>query len=559
MAAIIPPKKAFVTVGTANADYITTGTNDHTTINNAIDAVSAAGGGIVFLKAGTYTLPNSSTGYILMKSNVTLQGAGINKTVLVGGTTELSNNSTSVGVITTAAQSGAGASTSKTTHLNMVIKDMTIKPYNGGYGITCYNITGLKIENVETFTPTSSPTLIKAGIQIRFGANVSVNNCYVHDTHGNGININGVDYFYVTNNLVKNTYDDGIDIDFDFGDTNSVKSRYGVVSGNKVDTITEAGNCIRVENCDYVTVANNYVTAGSPTNAGVGIWVGNYNVASVTCTNITVVNNHVYNCKTIGIQTESDGNASGATVANILIQGNIIEDCGANSGTDIRGGIVHAAQVATGTRVRILNNTIDGVARTGSDAGGIVIYKKGNVDVLDNDIRDAANGIVVWNGSNAETYSNIYIENNTNTATSAYPNQNNALTQSGVILRKRPTASETYEVSKADAASTTQGYFRGFNPAWPNAWAGWEIKTAGGGDQTDLIGYTGYGTAGEAVKFNAETKRPDFNSDSIRVVTSKTPASASATGTQGQIAWDSSYIYVCTATNTWKRAALSTW
>jgi hypothetical protein len=38
-----------------------------------------------------------------------------------------------------------------------------------------------------------------------------------------------------------------------------------------------------------------------------------------------------------------------------------------------------------------------------------------------------------------------------------------------------------------------------------------------------------------------------------------TPASASAAGEQGQIAIDSNYIYVCTATNTWKRAALTTW
>jgi len=37
------------------------------------------------------------------------------------------------------------------------------------------------------------------------------------------------------------------------------------------------------------------------------------------------------------------------------------------------------------------------------------------------------------------------------------------------------------------------------------------------------------------------------------------PASASATGTEGQIAWDASYIYVCTATNTWKRVAIATW
>jgi hypothetical protein len=37
------------------------------------------------------------------------------------------------------------------------------------------------------------------------------------------------------------------------------------------------------------------------------------------------------------------------------------------------------------------------------------------------------------------------------------------------------------------------------------------------------------------------------------------PASATATGTLGEVRIDASYIYVCTATNTWKRAAISTW
>lgn len=37
------------------------------------------------------------------------------------------------------------------------------------------------------------------------------------------------------------------------------------------------------------------------------------------------------------------------------------------------------------------------------------------------------------------------------------------------------------------------------------------------------------------------------------------PASATATGTKGQIVWDADYIYVCTATNTWKRTQLATW
>lgn len=40
---------------------------------------------------------------------------------------------------------------------------------------------------------------------------------------------------------------------------------------------------------------------------------------------------------------------------------------------------------------------------------------------------------------------------------------------------------------------------------------------------------------------------------------SATPASAAATGTVGTISWDTSFIYICTATNTWKRVAIATW
>ena len=42
-------------------------------------------------------------------------------------------------------------------------------------------------------------------------------------------------------------------------------------------------------------------------------------------------------------------------------------------------------------------------------------------------------------------------------------------------------------------------------------------------------------------------------------VTSAVPATASSTGSIGQMAADSEYVYVCTAPNTWKRASLATW
>jgi hypothetical protein len=37
------------------------------------------------------------------------------------------------------------------------------------------------------------------------------------------------------------------------------------------------------------------------------------------------------------------------------------------------------------------------------------------------------------------------------------------------------------------------------------------------------------------------------------------PVAATSTGKQGDIIWDSAYIYICVADNTWKRSAISTW
>jgi hypothetical protein len=68
----------------------------------------------------------------------------------------------------------------------------------------------------------------------------------------------------------------------------------------------------------------------------------------------------------------------------------------------------------------------------------------------------------------------------------------------------------------------------------------------------DSSGNVGIGTS-------SPTTLLDVNANTIRVRTARTPASASATGATGEICWDANYIYVCTATNTWKRTAISTW
>ena len=68
--------------------------------------------------------------------------------------------------------------------------------------------------------------------------------------------------------------------------------------------------------------------------------------------------------------------------------------------------------------------------------------------------------------------------------------------------------------------------------------------------------------SGTGVTVNSDldaTAPLDVVGDTVRVRTARTPASATDTGNAGEICWDTNYVYVCVATNTWKRTALSTW
>jgi hypothetical protein len=58
---------------------------------------------------------------------------------------------------------------------------------------------------------------------------------------------------------------------------------------------------------------------------------------------------------------------------------------------------------------------------------------------------------------------------------------------------------------------------------------------------------------------NSPTAALDVNSNVIRLRTAKTPATSDAACNAGDICWDSTYLYVCTATNTWRRVAHASW
>lgn len=73
-----------------------------------------------------------------------------------------------------------------------------------------------------------------------------------------------------------------------------------------------------------------------------------------------------------------------------------------------------------------------------------------------------------------------------------------------------------------------------------------------------LAGYTFYhfyGNGDYPSYFGGVVRAKQFQLNALNTA----PANATAAGTTGEIRIDVNYIYVCVATNTWKRAALATW
>ncbi len=165
----------------------------------------------------------------------------------------------------------------------------------------------------------------------------------------------------------------------------------------------------------------------------------------------------------------------------------------------------------------------------------------------------------------------------------------------GIGFKAKPNASNQLAVGGDVASGITEAFFgkgpfsatplafrlnvtaaQGTNIAGANLQvaAGRSTGNASGGKlifQTSPVGVSGTAqnapvdrvTITDAGNVGIGTSTPgaklDINGDSFIVETAKTPSSASDACITGTYAWDTDYLYMCVATNTWKRAALSTW
>lgn len=79
-----------------------------------------------------------------------------------------------------------------------------------------------------------------------------------------------------------------------------------------------------------------------------------------------------------------------------------------------------------------------------------------------------------------------------------------------------------------------------------------------GGEQQERWGIFLLGANGEALLSLLSGTAEQPNRATLLLLAGA-PTSASDTGTKGELRADSSYLYYCTGTDTWKRVAISTW
>jgi parallel beta-helix repeat protein len=203
------------------------------TIQSAIDNASNAGGGTVTLASGTYTI----TAPIMLKSNVTLDGAGKNVTVLKRNA---SSNLGANGVLSTSTSGGV---------INIIVKDITIdgnsfidpnthpdpgsitnygtliqgpdnsndkilfdnfKIKNAPTGLHIKGSTNVTIQNSD-FNNNGGAYLYWHNMYLRRVSKVLVkNNVMSYSTSGNGLNLSYSDNVTIDSNRIYNNYFRGI-------------------------------------------------------------------------------------------------------------------------------------------------------------------------------------------------------------------------------------------------------------------------------------------------------------------------------------------------------------
>lgn len=283
------------------------------------------------------------------------------------------------------------------------------------------------------------------------------------------------------------------------------------------------------------------VGTGGVTAPGHGVSILNVQAVRVMNCGITKVNSAVY------IDSDQSGGLSNCLVEHNILYSNYgiaVDLEGGSQENFVRfnyiTGFYKYGIYVNGHGNTLFNNYLESGSKLGSGyRDGAAIYCASNrTFVIDNEILNSPRDGIYISGSDINVFGNTITDvNSANDADGAGIFIEGSLTGvliAGNVLRDH---NSKMKYGIRDHSDTAGGVIVGINHVIGATLASY--SSPGG-----VLGDVNIMSRLVAAKLNTPTA---------------TPASAAAAGTAGDIAWDASYIYICTATNTWKRVAIATW
>ena len=449
LAAVQP--KTFVTVGPGEADYVTDGTADDAEINAAITAVNATGGGVVYIKAGTYQIASA----VVPKNNVHLRGESMFSTRLAA------TNGLRKGIIDNYF---ASTPTSPTT--NFIVSDIELD----GSG----------------FSRTSGQYY--KGVNSRNWRNCKMYRIYCHDCTATGLGADNFDHVTIESCLVVRNGTPGITLGH---------NGIGIASGGMPNESMLVTNCITIENANngYLLEADTSVTGPEALyifSGNISIRDGQTGFLNSGTPNVSFMNNIIYKPGASGIRNMLYGPH---LATHILVKGNHIiqaKNYGLYQNTDqnnfiiegniIRDGAAEGMMIA-GSNGSVINNHVYDNARMGLTVGAMWGSRTpvSNVTVANNFVYSNSKTVpgqdgIYLNGSQAP------LSNVTVTGNRCYDNQPTPTQRYGIFLPQPGTMSNILISHNNVAGNKSGGILKqntsptisidnniGANPIWTNA------------------------------------------------------------------------------------------
>lgn len=518
-------------------------TDDLDAIQAALDAAGAAGGGIVYLPPGTYLCSN----VLAVPSNVHLIGAGFSSVIL----------------------NPAGALTGKT--LSGVIVHCSIAMV----GVANTRVSRLTVDHATNASQTNGIQIGESGAAVR-STDCVVEECQVlgAENHQYLIYSKCADRTKIVRNrcvghsAIPSTDTAGIEV---FGGT-GVEVASNDVLRCAPGIILQQDPVVPESSLRAIDVHDNRIEAVANGLRVVGI-------NGFSLTDITLHHNVITGAVNRGLFVSVE---DGCTVENLLVHGNIVRNSGEydiaieNASTAVQGltvsdnvmsndSIAGVCFYTSGRDMQVFGNMV-----SGQPSQAYYLNSATNIAFFMNRCA-GANGVAVL----CDNCTDIAFVNNALTNYGKGGATFGILARTGSSIRFQGNYFK-YAVASAtaiDARSCTGVEFLDNVVGWVTASSMFIGSTTANetkfgwhpGIQLPAAGFKHVsGAFQQPVAFGASVtavpdKPVDIMFDNLCMRWPLPPASASATGLTGEIAWDSGYVYVCVATNTWKRAAIATW